>query len=638
MLIVCSNANAHFAADTTEKKDSLPKYLTDTIGLNKPLENHGKVSLLGITNVNSITKQDIQFINYSTYFDVFKEKLNAYPLSLGNFGEFNSFSFFGGKPSDISMTFNNREMIDLEYMNFNLEEIPPEFIESAEVFTGSDAAVLFSSSSTVGINFQEIKYNTRTPFTRLWYSQAGSDFIAADGIFSQNFLKNVNFTFGFRTLNTAGRETNTMLETWNLRGILRWNLAPLVNISLTENFNNYGTGLNGGMNPDLYPNVFDNLAAIPNYNLLSQRVFRHDVNLSLSYIFTNDSSAAFTSSLFYVHAEHNTSEDQFLNLIPGDSSNFYKYFERQFGITGKLETKPLNFFSLIAGASAEYRKLDSNQYEKGLDYFYGAAYGYGKININNKFNLSGGIRTEKNKDDIALSFGAKLETKFSDKSDFYVDLSRIQRSPSPIDEQTASKEISYLGLSSLKLKINEFNFEISAFARKTDNPILYKAVTDTNKNIISTTAYNEKTLNSYGGSVLLETIPFKNVHCSLKLLIQKSFLNGNVFTDMPIYYGTIKAYYEIHAGSSILNLGFQSGLISSFTGEQFVPQTRAYIPVNEQIGLANTGIDLFATARLGDAYVRVTMQNALSENYYFVPYYPEYTRIFRITFTWSFFN
>jgi hypothetical protein len=48
------------------------------------------------------------------------------------------------------------------------------------------------------------------------------------------------------------------------------------------------------------------------------------------------------------------------------------------------------------------------------------------------------------------------------------------------------------------------------------------------------------------------------------------------------------------------------------------------------------GIDLYASAKLGDAYVRLTYMNLLNQTFGYMPIYPQLEGNFRISVGWAF--
>jgi outer membrane cobalamin receptor len=228
--------------DTTKTKVAVK----DSI-IRIPLRNHGNLIHIKDTPNITIKKQDIQDINYTGLSDILQKKTPFYTQNQGSFGLFNSFSIFGAKPRSINFQFNGRNINDLDLGSLNPEQISTEFFESVEVYYGSDAIILGDNSAGALINFQEIRYNTEKPFTRLWFSEAGFEYLAADGVYSQNFARDWNFTLGFNTKAADGLYQDSWMNSWNFRGILRWNPSDRTSISLSENFTNHGIGTGGGV-------------------------------------------------------------------------------------------------------------------------------------------------------------------------------------------------------------------------------------------------------------------------------------------------------------------------------------------------------------------------------------------------------
>ena len=249
--------------DSIPKVDSLAAEKQDTLYFNKPLKAHGSSFLIPYKHYNKINKTDFAFENYQTSSELIQNKLFSLPLSLGNIGKFNSLAINGAYSQQISSCYNNRPMFDVFDKKYNLEQFPAEFFENIEILTGTDAVSFSDNSSAAMLNFQEIIYNTNTPFTKLWFAQADYDFIGADGIFSQNIAKDLNFTFGFRSLFSSGRYDNNWLESWNTRGLLRYNISDLSSISIVYNFVNMGNGTNGGMKSDTSDFTDDLICCIP---------------------------------------------------------------------------------------------------------------------------------------------------------------------------------------------------------------------------------------------------------------------------------------------------------------------------------------------------------------------------------------
>ena len=83
-----------------------------------PMFDHGRL-VKNIEESYRIKKSDILFTNYTSYSDIFKDKLPVYPLSLGTRGSYNMFSMFGGKGNANTFSFNGRSLSYSEYSTYN---------------------------------------------------------------------------------------------------------------------------------------------------------------------------------------------------------------------------------------------------------------------------------------------------------------------------------------------------------------------------------------------------------------------------------------------------------------------------------------------------------------------------------------
>ncbi len=263
-----------------------------------PLAAHGRISQLPMPAV-VINKRDLELLPYFGLPDILRMKLPAlYPLSLGGYGQFTSFGAFGGGARDVSLRFNGRSLNSSTFGAYNLEQFPPEMAENFEIFTGADAVIFGDNASGLLVNVQEARHNSKTPYTRLWFAQGEYDYIASDGMLSQNIAEDLNATVGFRREYSVGRFANSGFDIWNVRGALRYSLSDEASFTFTEIFTNHGLGTNGGLSPES-PSFTDALTAVPRIADLDERVYRHDVTLAGSW--RPDSVFAASASVFFRH-------------------------------------------------------------------------------------------------------------------------------------------------------------------------------------------------------------------------------------------------------------------------------------------------------------------------------------------------
>ena len=603
-----------------------------------PVSSHGSADIMSKTANYYISKDSIQETSYMQLSDILYDKTNFYPLNLGGYGLYNHISIFGADPRGINFAYNGRPINDLNHGSLNLEQISPESFETLEIFTGSDAVILGDNAQGAFVNIQQKKYNTAVPFSRLWYAQAGFGLIASDGIFSQNFSPNWNFSFGFRSLSTDGRYDNQWVEAWNVRAALRWNLSDMTSITLTENFTNHGMGTNGGVNRATSPLLYDELVADVIYDDLNERLYRHDLTLSLTSLLDEDSLSAISLNAYFSRSEwlRTSGNDFYINYV--DSSDQISYFNSAAGINGKYEFNFLDFFFLNAGGKIENIDVAKSAYNEpyqGVNY---SAYGKGRLKLGNAFYLTGGGRLSYLYGKTAVSFGsaaildiAGVQAKF--------DLSISQRISTPSEGLSLDNENHLLGIFSIDGDFKNTRLNIYGFARYVDSPIMHdKALYNIDSIIVDYDSYNAEEAALIGGGFSINYNLSSNFSLGVKSLLQYNTLNGNNDKRYPLFCGNFTFEYNKSIAGNKLKAGISIGLISEFTGYRFSPQRRVYIPAETASSFANNGINLYGGAVLGDAYIKVEFSNLLSQGYYYVPYYPGLSRNLKLSVAWSFLN
>jgi hypothetical protein len=626
--------------DSIEAKEAEP---LDTIPPNRPMCSHGSSFTLSEKNTAKISKQDIQYINYANFPDILKRKMRQFPLFLGGYGEFNSFSIYGGRTANISVAFNGRPVDDFEFSTINLSQIAPEFMENAEILTGTDAILYSNDASAAFINLQEIIYDTQYPYTKIWLSEASFDYISADGIFSQNFMKNWNFTFGFRTQTSAGRYENSWLDSWNVRALLRWNPSDRTSVSLVENFTNQGFGTTGGIE-NTGEDFCDDLLAFPIYDQLDERVFRHDVTLSLTSILDIDSTHAINGSIFLSNSDWDRRRSIDMLISENDSSLHYSHSSFFVGANARYENNLLDFTKLSIGGDVRFISLDGTDYIESFSGLTAAAFGRIKINFTKDLSITGGIRLKAQHDNYAASLGGKIDYNFSDDILLTADISYSERFPSPSEGLLLNNEKNFLGLFKFSWISEESNVSFTAYGRQIFSPIMAEPIFNDSGLLVNTKGYNGSD-QTVAGALLEASTPITDgllINADKIIIsgwsnIQLSMGNDSAGKRFPVFYGGVELYYELIIGRSQARIGATIELLSSFKGERFFPIKRTYFATDLEKGFSTNGTELFASARLGsNAYVKLSLENPLSQCYYYVPIHPMYEMNFKVSVSWSF--
>lgn len=134
---------------------------------------------------------------------------------LGEAGKWGQLNAFGVDGRGIDILLDGRPMNDPVTGTYNLSDLPLEFIDHAEVLTGS-TSILTSGEDGASLNFVSRLYNSFRPLTRLRFVQDPSGTILTDGVFTQNIARGLNLMIGFQRTTTVGRFTNAALDAWNI--------------------------------------------------------------------------------------------------------------------------------------------------------------------------------------------------------------------------------------------------------------------------------------------------------------------------------------------------------------------------------------------------------------------------------------
>jgi hypothetical protein len=109
-------------------------------------------------------------------------------------------------------------------------------------------------------------------------------------------------------------------------------------------------------------------------------------------------------------------------------------------------------------------------------------------------------------------------------------------------------------------------------------------------------------------------------------------------TVLPSVYSMFSLRYTKTIGTSILTAGVSARWRSEFSGETFVPMNWMTPDAAVSQAAAIGGPDLFAGAKLGNAWIKLRFQNVLSNSFTTVSTFPVPVRNFSLSVAWSFFD
>lgn len=626
-------SNFAFSQENTESIDSTKKEII----LITPKYEHSSIFQLGKSNNFEIRKGTFLDINYTSYKEIFERKLPVNILSQGSFDYYSNFSTMGAMPTGNSVKFNNRTLNSLDFPSYNLSAISPEFAEKVEFLVGSDAVIFGDNSSGSLINIQEIRYNTAKPYTRLWFSDGGYEYLAADGVFSQNFAPDWNFTFGFRNSNNDGRFNDTWTNLWTVRGILRYNPSNYRSISLVHNYTNYGIGTGGGVNYDSVTSIYENISAFSFFPGMDEREFRHDFTLTYTDRFDSLSIQAIQISTYLTRSEWDRKQGDVFRFAQADTlGNLFSYSNMLYGANFAYELEFLKNNFIKIGADLNYYSYDKTYMYDEYRNFQTALFGHLRLNFTDQLGLSGGARFTNKYDKVSLALGSKLFYHYSDAIELFVDASYSERIPEISEGFSLKNEKNLLLIFGSKSKIDSLtNFEINAFYRLQKDPIV--VIIDELINTPSGVTFkNEETYSAYGVNTKFESQLFNLINFQIIANVNIADLSYSDKKILPTLSSILNLYYEYNTGRSILRIGTEAKFASSFNGLRFIPYYKAYTISEYDNDAGLYYVNPYAFVKLGDATIRIMFENIFDNNYYDIAIAPGNGRNLRISFSWTF--
>ncbi len=600
--------------------------------LSKPVDTHGSIFMLESDIYKSIGKSDILLDNYTDFNTLIYERLPVYPAILGEAGADNSFSLFGASPVSNSYSMNNSQLYNHRFNNYNPKKFPVEYFEKAEILTGSNAVILSDNSGGIYTNFQEIIHNTNTPYTKFWYSQESDQGIYIDGVFSQNFAKNMNFTAGFRNMSSRGNFPNSSFNSWNFRSRFSWFISDYSLFSATYFHNNFRTNMNGGVVDSLSENNFSTIDAFMRYNELKKREFSNSFILTYSTYLDTMKNSAFSATLDISHNKYRIDSGEDFYFFPQDSTSKLEDYVPDVKLSGKYEQK---IASLIfrAGGSFQLFDLKSNFLDKSGTFSNFAAYSLLDIPFTKKLHLTGGVRYSFYLERNTISFGSRILYK-SNKNRAFADFSIAENIPNYFQNTNLKKELNTLLLLNYDYKGEYSEFESNIFLRNIQNPLI---TNDIYYDFSDTNTYNTNNdINIAGLNIRYKREIFSDIYAELTGLNYYNFDENNQI--LPLFMLKLKSYFEYRLTRSFLRAGFNAAIMDKHKYYGFNPINGLYYRQNNQSSFSINGLDVFVAMRLGKAYVKASMYNVLGTGYYYVYLYPVKQRNLRFSVSWSFFD
>lgn len=626
----------NFAQSDTLKYES-EKPVQDTTLSNLPLKWLGELVPFEYLVKDYISKSLIVLSDNLCLFDILKSSTENIGFGLGNLGSLNPFLEYGVVVFPYSKV-NGNDMLIPQLGVSALELIPILTFEKIEVFTGLEAITFSHNTNGLLFNSTSRIFNTKLPYTQIWIGQAGYEYLGSSGVFSQNIFPNTNFLFSYQRFWSAGRYTNSNADKWNVIVGFRWNLLPNFNFNIENRYTSWKNGLWGGVNDSLSIDLFDNTLAKVNFEKLNRGVFQNDLHATYSLFLNADTSLILNGNFSFTYSEMDFEWDTVVFVNPSFQYGFSKTNGKSFGTSHRL-TLYFNSFKTILGIDIRSGSTPTWQFGTGTKSTVPAIFGLFYFNLlkNAEFALGSRIWYENAKP--SFSIGSRISQRLSPKIISYAELNFFPRVPNNADALGLVSEnnlLARVGIASHSY--DRLNFNIRAYYRYVKNQIQFESIDGTIGTVLEVVPIQKSEFQSVGFELSSSyRLPY-GFSGESKAYGNYSFHNDKNLEYVPnlIFSQTIKYTYK--RGNSILDLGVNLEVLSPFKGMIYVPQWNVFVPYPQKVGWQMNGVNLFASAKLGNAYVNISLRNVLGLNFYYVPIYPEYDRNFRISVFWSFFD
>lgn len=525
----------------------------------------------------------------------------------------------------------------------NLYDIPLEFIDHVEIFTGPKSFLYAQNGSGATINIVTRQYNTGRPITKIRFMQGPSEHLLTDALFSQNITRRLNLTFGVQRQVTDGRFFNSAYDAWNVRTRIRYNAAEYLNLSLTDLYQRSVTGMNNGVLIDstlaLKVDPFNEAEAIVSSLIGSQTWTRRDVTLNAIATLFPDSSWTTKAALYYSAAERDYRDSS-------TSTAFERFTWNVAGATLRQSVK-LEALSLDFGGQIESRKASFVVPSLKPQKNYAAWFGHLFVPVIDMIESAGFARGESYAGGRAFSYGASVALKPVDMFELKGSHSQFARFPSLQESAwgsyrtTSSSDINLLEHHTLSdvgvtLRIGA-SFKTSAMfsRRKITNALLFTPASTLTASAVVIDIIPELSVQQLSGSAEIRLWVF-DVAGNLTYTETKN--QGVLSNDSPkvVLNGEIAYRDDLLSGALKTRVGVRSHFVSSHNGVRFYPSSMIYAENNgRQLGSFST-TDLFGVFNIGDAFINLTWGNVFDEEYFSVYPYPELGRHIRISVNWIF--
>lgn len=584
---------------------------------------------------DSITKYQFHHHNYQGLGELVGSLQGSVLQQLGDPLTYSSISVFNSFAHHLNVSLNGISLNDHLSNAGNLYSIHPEAVHKAQMYIGSDAAIIGGSVGPY-LYLQENMYSTSKPFSKLWYIQGGYDLIGTEGLLTQNIDTNLNIHGSFRRLSSGGMLQNAGSDLWNTRLGIRYAPTNKIHYSMQWLFGNHGSYHNGGVIGE-YQNPINANVMYENY---FQRRYSHHIQFNLTAHTLVNTNDVFLINAFY---QNELLETRGINpYIIRDSTRLEFSPSTRFGMHIRHEIpnvfSGLSFMNEIGFNYGNYTLF--NRF-KDSDYML-HAYSYAKYDLTPDNVLRFGMRMVHSTGGNFINPGISFTTQLAPSVSMKFDISQTSIAPSIMQRSLfmlGTLEQHQLMFASLNYAVDSFSMSFQPFYRMIQNPHLQSIVYDSSQGLprfSSLQPMSEPDMSSFGVHV-------RNRWNSGPFLIDASVQytqNSDIYRPAPRIQARILAEYSLIFGASTVTFGCTARIIEHSTTMRFIPyiSTFAHDSMQSMNDVSWNGLDVHVSAILGNARIRASVMNLLSAKLMDVSGYPIQDNIIRLSLNWSFFD
>ena len=607
-----------------------------------------------------------QFIwSDATYFGNLLWKLPGFFLrDLGEPGKPGQFNAWGVDWRGVAILMDGRPMNDPITGTYNLYDIPMEFVEQVEDFSGISSSAESWNAPGAALNFVTRQYNTLRPITKVRYIQAPNNDLMSDGLFTQNILRGLNLMFGFqrrvsdgrfdgaRTTSAAPAPQGVIVNNWNVRTRLRYNFSDRLNIALTDFYTKDINGLNGGVDISRTPNVFDDVGAFVNSPNALETVSRRDVSLLAVGKFFNDSTSITQANAYYTHLlrDYSNSGSEFTQLTISDShyaelrgmrvqqSFRSEFHETEFGVQSEHSQYASNGF---VDSAAQAGTVNSAKRTIA------SAFLASTLHPTEYTNVSISARFDEFNNQPASSIGAGLKLFPVTPVGIFGEYGRSYRFPTFQESSWADSTI--FRSSAIEKEKHAFYragvefhlgdaglLSVAGFDRSIENAIMFQpAQTLYGSQAVRILNIPKTHTRGIAASLNVQYGPFAFEGTLLYTRYTEADTIKLLSPDL-VMSGELSYRNKFFKNALDLKIGIRSHFMNAQHGMTLNPQLMLYREYTDTTVSSWTRLDLFAILKIGDAYITLSYENLLNANYFITPVYPMSDRTFRFGINWVF--